>query len=62
MSAANSDTDVNDSLVLVNGAAGGGTIDRWADPEHPQYATYWGQLDDKLTSANLTDDQVQVVW
>ncbi len=56
------DTEINDSLKLVNGAAGGGVIERWADPNNDYFDRYWDQLEDKILAANLTDAQIQVVW
>jgi len=59
---ANAYGNKNTDLTIINGAAGGGVIERWADPNNEFYATYWGQLDSKIASANLTDEQMQVVW
>lgn len=60
ITSANADVQKNPQLVLVNGAEGGGTIDRWLDPTVGP--TYWNQLDNKIISAGLTNNQIQVIW
>lgn len=61
-SMANADPQVHDQLVLVNGAAGGGVIERWVDPQHPQYNTYWNYFNTQMANAGLSPAQIQVVW
>lgn len=48
----------NARLVLVNGAEGGQSLDVIANASAP----YWNNLDERIASAGLTDEQVQVVW
>ena len=59
---AHGDPQINSHLVLVNGAAGGGVIERWVDPANPFYAQTWSQLETKIAAAGLTDAQMQVAW
>ncbi len=47
------------SLVLIDGAAGGQTADKWDDPESPNYDRV---RDDELTPLGLSEAQVQAVW
>lgn len=56
---ANADTQVNDNLVIVNGALSGGTVERWIDPNDQ---SYWNNLYQKISQAGLTNSQVQVAW
>lgn len=46
------------SVTLVDGAQGGQTADRIADPA----ANFWKVIDQRLKQANVTREQVQVVW
>lgn len=52
------DPDVSPSLVLVEGAQGGQTGMRWADPNAP----LWKVLDSRLQATGVSAKQVQVVW
>lgn len=52
------DADVHPKVVLVDGAQGGQSADRTADPE----SNYWTGVDRRLAEANVTAPQVQVVW
>jgi hypothetical protein len=56
------DPALNDRLVLVNGAAPNGVIERWVDPANPYYSRYWDYLNAQVAAAGLTPAQVQVVW
>jgi hypothetical protein len=58
MGLANRDADKSPSVVLVDGAQGGQTGMRWADPKTP----LWLQVDNRLKAAGVTEKQVQVVW
>jgi hypothetical protein len=59
---ADTDPQVNDHLVVVNGAAGGGVIEAWVDPTDPNYQLYWDNFYSKIAAAGLTVEQMQVVW
>jgi hypothetical protein len=52
----------SDQVVLVNGAASNGVLERWVDPASQFYTTYWGHLNQQVAAAGLTAAQVQVVW
>jgi hypothetical protein len=52
------DAEVNPQVVLVNGALGGQTADRWLDPAGRPYA----EIDRRLEGRGLTPSQVQVFW
>ena len=45
-------------LVIVDGAQGGQTGTRWADPK----AALWTEVDNRLQRAGVSAQQVQVVW
>lgn len=62
MSLAHGDPEINSKIKLVNGAMGGGVIERWTDETSPYYEQYWSQLEDKIVRAGLTDAQMQVAW
>ena len=55
---AESAPNLNPHLVLVDGAQGGQSADRTADPE----ANYWQVSDRRLQAAGVTPQQVQAVW
>jgi Cu/Ag efflux protein CusF len=60
---AGSDRDKNPKLVLVDGAQGGQTAQRIADPDDNASGTrFWGTVDQRLQSAGVTREQVQAVW
>jgi hypothetical protein len=48
----------NQNLVIVDGAQNGGEAGRIKRPT----AEYWQVVDDRLTAAGATADQVQVIW
>ena len=48
----------NPRLVIVDGAQGGQSSDRWTDPQ----ATTWQTLNMRLEDAGVTPDQVQIAW
>ncbi len=58
MSLIHQNPETNPALVLVNGAQGGRTSERWTDLE----AETWAELKLRLDRANLTPEQVQVAW
>jgi hypothetical protein len=45
-------------LVIVDGAQGGQTGTRWADPKTP----LWAEVDNRLQRAGVSPKQVQVIW
>ena len=49
---------ISPSVVLVDGAQGGQSADRTADPSGP----YWERVANRLQEAGVTPEQVQVVW
>jgi hypothetical protein len=57
---AKADPAVNhDTLLFVNGAAGGKTSDAWDSPNDPDYDRV---RDNDLTPAGVSEGQVQVAW
>ena len=56
--AANADPAKSSRLVLVDGAQGGQSADKIANPDAP----FWKIIDQRLTQAGVTPQQVQVVW
>lgn len=55
---ADRDAAKSPSLVIVDGAQGGQTGMRWADPKTP----LWAEVDNRLQRAGVSAKQVQVVW
>jgi len=55
---ASADPDLNPRLVLVDGAQGGQAADVTADPR----SRFWGVLDQRLSAAGVSRQQVQAVW
>lgn len=55
---ADQDNSRNPRLVIVDGAQGGQAADAWVDPAAPT----WAALQQRLTNANVTAQQVQVAW
>lgn len=51
-------TDINPNLVIVNGALGGQTADRWLELGN----LAWNEAAARLTHRKVTPQQVQVVW
>jgi len=58
ISRTHNDSRLNPRLVLVNGALGNQTAERWDDPQAPA----WGFTGDALARRNVTHQQVQVAW
>lgn len=57
------DTIHNSAVVFVNGAQGGMTASRIQDPVGKNGGEkYWDEIDNRLKSAGLTREQVQVAW
>lgn len=57
------ETERNPHLVFVNGAQGGMTAAKIANPEEPRFgAPYWKTVDERLKAAGVTPAQVQAVW
>ena len=57
------DKDVNPLVKLVNGAQGGMTAQAIADPDDKGRGTqYWSEVDNRLKKADVTREQVQVIW
>jgi len=52
------DRDLNPRVVIVNGAQGGQTAQRIANPN----ATFWTNIDARLKQDGVTRAQVQAVW
>ncbi|MGH7137759.1 MAG: hypothetical protein ACREHD_18580, partial [Pirellulales bacterium] len=53
----------NPQLVIVNGAQGGMTADRIADPDDGGPGQkYWSTVDERLKAAGVSRAQVQAVW
>ncbi|RMD94277.1 MAG: T9SS C-terminal target domain-containing protein [Calditrichaeota bacterium] len=48
----------NPKVILVNGAKGGQSADKVANPN----ADYWNYVRDQLSAASLTPQQVQIAW
>lgn len=57
-SLADRDAAKSPSLVIVDGAQGGQTGMRWADPKTP----LWAEVDRRLQRAGVSANQVQVIW
>jgi hypothetical protein len=55
---ARADDQVNPRVILVNGALGGQTAEKWTDPN----ALTWQALNDQLVNYQLSPQQVQVAW
>jgi hypothetical protein len=58
---ANADPAKNPKVVLVDGAQGGQTAARIANPATTG-AGFWKTVDERLQAAGMTREQVQVVW
>lgn len=52
------DPEISPHVVIVDGAQGGQSAMRWADPAAP----LWKRVDDRLKAAQLTRTQIQVAW
>lgn len=52
------DSQKSPRVVLVDGAQGGQTGQRWADAAAP----LWAQVDERITRAGLSAAQIQVAW
>jgi hypothetical protein len=55
---AQKESGINPRLLLINGALGGQTADKWVDPQ----ALAWQELSKTLTRYDVSAQQVQVVW
>jgi hypothetical protein len=62
MQVAQNDKEINPKVVLVNGAYGGMAAYMVHKPDEGRGKIYWASVDDKLKAANVTREQVQVVW
>ncbi len=62
MQVARDDKDINPKVVLVNGAMGGMAAFMVHKPDEGRGKLYWSSVDEKLKSAEVTRQQVQVVW
>jgi hypothetical protein len=60
MQIAGPDPQRNQAVVLVDGAQGGWSADRLADPT--QNETFWSTVQNLLAGAGVTAAQVQAVW
>jgi hypothetical protein len=59
---AKDDPEKNPKLVLVDGAQGGMTAAAIKDPESGSGSRFWTTIDKRLKDADVTREQVQVVW
>ena len=60
---ADSDTDKNPDVVIVDGAQGGMTAARIKDPgDNGSGTKFWEVVDQRLKAAGATREQVQVAW
>ncbi len=55
---AQKETGINPRVLLINGALGGQTADKWVDPQ----ALAWQELSKTLTRYDVSAQQVQAVW
>ena len=55
---AEDDPEVNQDLLIVNGAQAGAVSDDWTDPDAPT----WDVVEQRLAHHGVTPEQVQVVW
>jgi hypothetical protein len=63
MKQASADRDKDPAVVLVDGAQGGMTAFRIKDPDDNASGTkYWTIVDQRLKSAGVTREQVQIAW
>lgn len=53
-------TEKSDAVVLVNGAFPGKVASTWAEPD--ANGDPWAALEEAISRASLTSEQVQVVW
>ena len=58
MGMAHKDREINPKLVLINGALGGRTAERWIDPN----GDTWQEVNRLIAEKDLTPLQVQVAW
>jgi hypothetical protein len=59
---AESDPLKSDRVVIVDGAQGGQAAEQWTDPTNETGKRVWGTVDQRLKAADVTSEQVQVVW
>jgi len=59
---ADSDPLKSDRVVIVDGAQGGQAAEQWTDPMNETGKRVWGTVDQRLKAAEVTSEQVQVVW
>lgn len=62
---ADNDAEKSASVVIVDGAQGGMEAQAWAEPDkipRPGKSDPWKVLDERLTQAGVTAQQVQTVW
>jgi len=59
---ADSDPQKSDKLVIVDGAQGGQASEQWVDPTSETGKRVWGTVDQRLKAADVSPEQVQVVW
>lgn len=62
---ADNDKDKSSNVLIVDGAQGGMEAQAWAEPDkipRPGNPDPWKVLDQRLTQAGVTAQQVQVVW
>jgi hypothetical protein len=59
---ADSDPQKSDKVVVVDGAQGGQASEQWVDPSSETGKRVWGTVDQRLKAADVSPEQVQVVW
>ncbi|MBK9269994.1 MAG: T9SS type A sorting domain-containing protein [Saprospiraceae bacterium] len=59
---ANAHPGKNPRLQFVDGAQGGQTAQVISAPWHPNYQNFWNTVQNRLSSAGVSAQQVQVIW
>ncbi len=59
---ADADPDKSDKVVIVDVAQGGKASEQWIDPDSDVGKQVWGTVTQRLKAADVSDQQVQVVW
>ncbi len=55
---ADRDSAKSSKVIVIDGAQGGQTAMRWADPK----SQLWTKVNERMKSADLSDPQIQVAW
>jgi hypothetical protein len=59
---ADADPRKSDHVVIVDGAQGGQASEQWTDPTSDVGKRVWGTVDQRLKTAEINPEQVQVAW